>query len=210
MGPQGETIYPEGPQELAARARRVRARLRRQRRRRMLRNDARAHHRAARRRRVASSASARPRRRARAQEAASAMTAVSLEQQPRPLLVGERINAQGSRKIKRLLLEDRYDDIVLVAREQVEGGAHLLDVCCALTERAGRRRADARARAAARAIDRSAAGRSTRPSPKCSRSRCKTIPGRAILNSVHLEVGPREDRCRACRSRASTAPRSSR
>ena len=49
--------------------------------------------------------------------------------------MGERINAQGSRKIKRLLLDDRYDEIVLVAREQVEGGAHLLDVCCALTER---------------------------------------------------------------------------
>ena len=64
------------------------------------------------------------------------MTAVSLEQEPRPLLVGERINAQGSRKIKRLLLEERYDEIVLVAREQVEGGAHVLDVCCALTERA--------------------------------------------------------------------------
>ncbi len=39
-------------------------------------------------------------------------------------------------KIKRLLLDDDYDDIVLVAREQVEGGAHVLDVCCALTERA--------------------------------------------------------------------------
>ena len=63
------------------------------------------------------------------------MTAVALEQEPRPLLVGERINAQGSRKIKRLLLEDDYDDIMLVAREQVEGGAHVLDVCCALTER---------------------------------------------------------------------------
>src|SRR5581483_3885861 len=54
---------------------------------------------------------------------------------PRPVLVSERINAQGSRKVKRLLLEDAYDDIALLAREQVEGGAHTLDVCCALTER---------------------------------------------------------------------------
>ena len=52
MGPQGETIYPEGPEELGARARRVRARFRRQRRRRLLRHDARAHHRAARCRRL--------------------------------------------------------------------------------------------------------------------------------------------------------------
>ncbi|HEY9180439.1 MAG TPA: homocysteine S-methyltransferase family protein, partial [Candidatus Baltobacteraceae bacterium] len=60
---------------------------------------------------------------------ASAMTAVSLEQEPRPLLVGERINAQGSRKIKKLLLEDNYDDIAVLARDQVEGGAHVLDIC---------------------------------------------------------------------------------
>ncbi|MGH7684298.1 MAG: homocysteine S-methyltransferase family protein, partial [Vulcanimicrobiaceae bacterium] len=71
----------------------------------------------------------------RTQWAASSMSAVSLEQEPRPLLIGERINAQGSRKIKRLLLEDDYDAISLVAREQVEGGAHVLDVCTALTER---------------------------------------------------------------------------
>jgi len=50
------------------------------------------------------------------QFAASAMTATALKQDGSPLLVGERINAQGSRRIKRLLLEDNYDDIVLVAR----------------------------------------------------------------------------------------------
>jgi 5-methyltetrahydrofolate--homocysteine methyltransferase len=50
--------------------------------------------------------------------------------------VGERVNAQGSRKVKRLLLADDYDSILDVAREQVEGGAHVLDVCVALTERA--------------------------------------------------------------------------
>ncbi len=70
-----------------------------------------------------------------AQFIASAMTAVCLEQEPRPMLVGERINAQGSRKLKAMLLEERYDDIALLAREQVEGGAHTLDICCALTER---------------------------------------------------------------------------
>ena len=52
-----------------------------------------------------------------------------------PLLVGERVNAQGSRKVKRLLLADDYEGILEVAREQVEAGAHVLDVCVALTER---------------------------------------------------------------------------
>ena len=41
----------------------------------------------------------------------------------------------GSRKVKRLLLNDDYDAIVQVGREQVEGGAHVLDVPVALTER---------------------------------------------------------------------------
>ena len=53
------------------------------------------------------------------------MTAVALEQDGARCSIGERINAQGSRKIKRLLLADDYDELMLVAREQVEGGAHV-------------------------------------------------------------------------------------
>ena len=56
---------------------------------------------------------------------ASAMRAQDLQQQPPPLLIGERVNTQGSRKVKRLLLTDDYDSVLDVAREQVEGGAHV-------------------------------------------------------------------------------------
>ncbi|HKS71211.1 MAG TPA: homocysteine S-methyltransferase family protein, partial [Ktedonobacterales bacterium] len=66
---------------------------------------------------------------------ASAVRANGLVQDPAPLLVGERVNAQGSRKIKRALLADDYDTLLEVAREQVAGGAHVLDVQTALTER---------------------------------------------------------------------------
>src|SRR5438477_5961303 len=66
----------------------------------------------------------------------SGIRAVTLRQEPPPLIVGERVNAQGSRKVKRLLLAEDYDGVVQVAREQVEGGAHVLDVSVALTERA--------------------------------------------------------------------------
>src|SRR5215217_4335559 len=48
-------------------------------------------------------------------------------QDPPPTLIGERCNAQGSRKFKRLLLEEDYDSILEIAREQVEYGAHALD-----------------------------------------------------------------------------------
>src|SRR5207237_508473 len=60
--------------------------------------------------------------------AASAMRAIDFEQNPKPLLIGERVNAQGSRKVKRLLLAEDYEAIGDVAREQVESGAHVLDV----------------------------------------------------------------------------------
>lgn len=67
--------------------------------------------------------------------ASSGMRAMGLHQSPPPTLIGERVNSQGSRKIKRLLLAEDYDGILEVARQQVESGAHILDVCVALTER---------------------------------------------------------------------------
>lgn len=66
----------------------------------------------------------------------SAIKSVDLRQVPAPLIIGERINTQGSRKAKRLVLEDDYDGLVDLGRTQVEDGAHCLDVCVATTERA--------------------------------------------------------------------------
>ncbi|MFZ4815477.1 MAG: methionine synthase [Phototrophicaceae bacterium] len=68
-------------------------------------------------------------------QASSGMTAARMIQNPAPTLIGERVNSQGSRKVKQLLLADDYDSLVAIAVEQVESGAHMLDVCVALTER---------------------------------------------------------------------------
>src|SRR5437588_1655465 len=65
----------------------------------------------------------------------SMIAATPLVQDPRPTLVGERVNSQGSRKAKEMLLGDDYDGLLTVAEDQVTGGAHVLDVCVALTER---------------------------------------------------------------------------
>ncbi|MCA1949769.1 MAG: homocysteine S-methyltransferase family protein, partial [Treponema sp.] len=43
--------------------------------------------------------------------------------------VGERTNVAGSRKFLRLIKEDRYDEALSVAREMVEAGASIIDVC---------------------------------------------------------------------------------
>jgi 5-methyltetrahydrofolate--homocysteine methyltransferase len=44
------------------------------------------------------------------------------------IMIGERTNVTGSRKFARLILEGKFDDAVSIARQQVEGGANVLDV----------------------------------------------------------------------------------
>ena len=42
--------------------------------------------------------------------------------------VGERTNVTGSRKFLRLIKEENYEEALSIAREQVEGGAQIIDV----------------------------------------------------------------------------------
>ncbi|MFN4261162.1 MAG: methionine synthase [Gemmataceae bacterium] len=65
----------------------------------------------------------------------SLFLSVNLEQEPRPLLVGERTNTNGSRKFKQLLEAGDWDGMVEMAREQEREGAHVLDVCTAYVGR---------------------------------------------------------------------------
>ncbi len=65
----------------------------------------------------------------------SGIKAAALHQDITLMLIGERVNTLGSRKVKRLLLNDDYDGVLEVARDQVDSGAHALDVCVAMTER---------------------------------------------------------------------------
>ena len=44
------------------------------------------------------------------------------------IMVGERTNVAGSRKFARLIREEEYEEAVVIAREQVEGGANIIDV----------------------------------------------------------------------------------
>jgi len=69
----------------------------------------------------------------------SIYSAVPLHLDPAPLLVGERCNANGSKKFKALLQEEDYDGMVAMGKEQVKEGAHLLDLCVAFVGRDERR-----------------------------------------------------------------------
>ncbi|MBS1271587.1 MAG: Methionine synthase [Candidatus Marinimicrobia bacterium] len=67
--------------------------------------------------------------------ASSLYQSVDLTQDPPPLLVGERTNANGSKKFKRLLEKEDWEGMVEMAKEQERGGAHILDVCAAYVGR---------------------------------------------------------------------------
>ena len=56
------------------------------------------------------------------------MGAVEYRQDNSILNVGERTNASGSRKFKRLLEEESWDEIVSLARDMVREGSHVIDV----------------------------------------------------------------------------------
>ena len=194
QGPDGETIFPEQPGAAGRGAGRVRRALRR-----------RASSAAAAARRPTTSARSRsaaaphadrapaPRRARRT--CRSMIAAAPLVQEPAPTIVGERVNSQGSRKAKELLLADDYDGLLQVAEDQVEGGAHVLDLCVALTERQDE---DEQMRLVAKKVS------LTQPAPiqvdstepEVIETALDQIPGRAIVNSVNLEAGERQARPR--------------
>ena len=118
----------------------------------------------------------------------SGIRATALQQVPAPLLVGERVNGQGSRKAKQALLDDDYDTLLGIGREQVEGGAHVLDVCVALTERTDE------AEQMAKTVKKLSMGIEApleidSTEPDVIKAALETYPGRAIINSINMETG---------------------
>jgi len=121
-----------------------------------------------------------------APELSSAMKAVPLDLQPRPLVVGERVNSQGSRKVKELLLADDYAGLVEIARGQVDAGAHVLDVCVALNERDDEA---AQMRTLVKLLAQSVDAPLMIDSTEADviEAALKVYPGRCIVNSINLE-----------------------
>ena len=118
---------------------------------------------------------------------ASLYTAVTYEQDASILIVGERANANGSRRFKRLLAAENFDEMANVVRDQAGEGAHIADVCVDYVGRDGVPDME-RLVAAAR-------GRSTLPIMLDStegpvlEAGLKLIGGKPLLNSINLEDG---------------------
>ena len=116
----------------------------------------------------------------------SALKAVDLKQQPPPLIIGERLNTQGSKKAKGLVLNDDYDGLVDLARLQVEDGAHCLDVCVATTERSDEKEFMLNlVKKISLEIDAPLVIDST--DPDVIKDAIEQIPGKPIINSINLE-----------------------
>ena len=116
----------------------------------------------------------------------SALKAVEIRQKPAPLIIGERVNTQGSKKAKKLVLEDDYDGLVDLARTQVEDGAHCLDVCVATTERSDEKEFMLKlVKKISLEVDAPLVIDST--DPDVIESAIQQIPGRPIINSINLE-----------------------
>ncbi len=116
----------------------------------------------------------------------SALNAVDIEQNPPPLIIGERVNSQGSRKAKEMVLKDDFEGLLNLARTQIEEGAHCLDICVATTERSDEH--DFMCQLVKRlCLEIEAPLVIDSTDPKVIESAIKQIPGRPIINSINLE-----------------------
>jgi 5-methyltetrahydrofolate--homocysteine methyltransferase len=116
----------------------------------------------------------------------SALKAVDLRQDPPPLIIGERLNAQGSKKAKEFVLDDNFEELLRLAREQVDDGAHALDVCVATTERSDELEFMKKlVKLLSLEIEAPLVIDSTEP--KVIAAVLEQIPGKPIINSINLE-----------------------
>ncbi|MFD3933143.1 methionine synthase [Streptomyces sp. NPDC058614] len=119
--------------------------------------------------------------------AASLYQTVPFRQDTAYLAIGERTNANGSKKFREAMLEGRWDDCVEMARDQIREGAHMLDLCVDYVGRDGV--ADMKELAGRFATA------STLPLVLDStevpviRAGLEKLGGRAVINSVNYEDG---------------------
>ncbi len=125
---------------------------------------------------------------------ASGVQAMAMQQEPRPFLIGERLNTQGSKKFKKLILDNDFESALEIAEQQVNSGAHGLDLCMALTERSDEAQSMVRLIQTLRLTTRVPFIFDT-TEPEVMEAALKAAPGRCLINSTNLEGGrPRFDR----------------
>ncbi|NHC41615.1 methionine synthase [Bacillus sp. MM2020_1] len=105
----------------------------------------------------------------------------------RPIMVGERTNVIGSRKFKRLITEGKFEEASEIARAQVKGGAHVIDLCLADPDREEMVDMENFIKEVVKKVKAPLVIDST--DEKVIERALKYSQGKAIINSINLEDG---------------------
>ena len=117
----------------------------------------------------------------------SGIETIEADDQTRPLLVGERTNVIGSRLFKGLVAEEKWEEATEIARRQVRGGAHIVDVCLQSTERDEKKDIPPFYEKLIRKVKAPVMIDTTDPTAiELALTYCQ---GKAIINSINLEDG---------------------
>jgi 5-methyltetrahydrofolate--homocysteine methyltransferase len=117
----------------------------------------------------------------------SGIETIEAEDSTRPLLVGERTNVIGSRLFKNLVAEEKWEEASEIARRQVKGGAHVVDVCLQSTERDEKKDIPVFYEKLIRKVKAPVMIDTTDPTAiELALTYCQ---GKAIINSINLEDG---------------------
>jgi 5-methyltetrahydrofolate--homocysteine methyltransferase len=118
---------------------------------------------------------------------ASLYTAVPFRQDTSVLMVGERTNANGSKKFREAMLAEAWEDCVAIARDQTRDGAHMIDLCVDYVGRDGV--ADMNELAGRLATASTLPIMLDSTEPDVLRAGLERLGGRCIINSVNYEDG---------------------
>nr|MDA8227091.1 methionine synthase [Desulfitobacterium hafniense] len=121
--------------------------------------------------------------------AVSGIEPVFVEDENRPILVGERTNVIGSRKFRDLIANGSYDEASDIARAQTKKGAQVIDVCLANPDRDEYEDMTIFLPYVVKKVKAPLMIDST--DPKVMELGLKHSQGKSILNSVNLEEGSR-------------------
>lgn len=131
-----------------------------------------------------------PRRRKPVAAVASIYFSTPLAQEPRPLIVGEEMNTTTRNpKFKELVTQEKYDEILMMAKRLVSEGSHVLDLCVAIV--GGNEKHDMEETVKRLATRVTVPLMIDSTEAEVIETALKLIPGKAIVNSINLEDGER-------------------
>ncbi|TQN31827.1 methionine synthase (B12-dependent) [Haloactinospora alba] len=123
--------------------------------------------------------------------AASLYQSVPFRQDASYMAIGERTNANGSKKFREAMVEERYADCIEIARDQIRDGAHMLDLNVDYVGRDGAQ--DMRELASRLATESTLPLMLDSTEPAVIEAGLEYVGGRAMINSVNYEDGDGPD-----------------